>query len=123
MEAQDSNVNINDDDTTEEDLPPDQKSRLTTKSTNKSTSKSSKIAPIAIKKTPNYKDIISKIEGEIINKTTKKVLRGDTIKNFLESITDHRAIQKFLEDNALEFFAMIPRNERPKEVLLRGIPP
>lgn len=82
-----------------------------------------KIEPITIKKTEAYYDLINHIETNLIKKVTRKILKGDTIKIFPESIDDYRSIQKYLTDNAIEHFRMAPRNERPKKVLLRGIPP
>lgn len=82
-----------------------------------------KIEPITIKKCTNYLNIISHIEGKIINKTTKKILKGDTVKIFPETTDDHNSIQKYLSDNLIEHFRIVPKSERPRKVLLRGILP
>ena len=37
-------------------------------------------------------------------------------------ISEYRAIQKILTDKKIEFFAIQPKTERPKKVLLKGIP-
>lgn len=81
------------------------------------------VEQITIKKTEYYNDIINDIEVNILKKPTRKILKGDTIKVFPDTIDDYRTIQKYLEDKDLEFFAMRTKNERPKKVLLRGIPP
>lgn len=85
--------------------------------------KSPRTEPITIKKSENYADIINDIETNILKKPTRKFLKGDTVKVFPDSLEDYRTIKNYLEEKALEYFALKPKNERPKKVLLRGLPP
>ena len=66
-----------------------------------------------------------------LNFRLKKKVAGDLIQIYPSDIAhignignpiQYRHIQKFLADNTIEFFAVQPRRERPKKILLKGIP-
>ena len=77
--------------------------------------------PIFMKLTENFYEIISSLENSL-NTTLKKKVTGDLIQIYPAHVIQYRHIQKYLADNSIEFYAVQPRKERPKNILLKGIP-
>ena len=61
------------------------------------------------------------IENSFNSKIKKKV-SGDLIQIYAAAITQYRFVQKYLSDNNIEFYAVQPLRERPRKILLKGIP-
>ena len=80
-----------------------------------------KLQPNFLKMAENFSEIISNIENSL-NSTLKKKVNGDLIQIYATDITQYRFIQKYLSDNNIEYYAAQPRRERPRKIVLKGIP-
>ena len=72
--------------------------------------------------TPEKKTIHPTFLEIILNTTIEKKFNSDLIRICSTDIAQYRSIQKFLSDYKIDFFAVQPRKERPKKILLKGIP-
>lgn len=90
-------------------------------SANISNGETVKPEPIFMKMVDNWREIYSAI-SERVGFEPKKKVNGDLLKIFPGSIDAYRAIQKFLSDNNHQFFGMRLKNERPRKVIIRGLP-
>lgn len=92
----------------------------TTENTN-TIPKEPRCEPFYVKTTQNWRDIANKID-ELAECKVFKGVQGDFIKFFPKTIDVYRKIQKFLSDSNIEFFGMRPKNERPRKILIKGLP-
>lgn len=72
-------------------------------------------------KTKNWREISADIDQLAECKVFKKV-QDNLIKFFPSTIEIYRKIQNYLIVNKIEFFGMKLKNERPRKVLIKGIP-
>lgn len=77
--------------------------------------------PFYVKVSHNWREISTKID-EIANCKVYKKVQDTLIKFFPSTIEIYRKIQSYLTDNNIEFFGMRLKTERPRKVLLKGIP-
>ena len=77
--------------------------------------------PIFMKMGDNFSEIFNTLENTP-NSTLEKKVNGDLIQIFSTDTAQYQSIQKFLSDNKVELFAVQPRKERPKKILLKVIP-
>lgn len=113
--ANDNEDNSMDQTCEEEDSPQPQGSPPITKEP--------RVEPITVKRTEDFNEIMFKLENEIVKDNLKKIDKGDSVKLYPATIDQYRKIQQYLTETKLEYFAMLPKNERSKKVLLKGIPP
>lgn len=78
--------------------------------------------PITVKSTANFNDML-RLENEIVKTQIKKIYKLDSVKLYPETIDHYRSIQNFLTETSMKYYAMLPKNERLKKVLLKGISP
>lgn len=90
-------------------------------STQENTSSSEKPQPIFIKAVPDYKDLLHELSQLSLKKFSKKVI-DDLIRISPASIDNYRLIQRFLIEKNHKFYAMKPKGERPKKIVIRGLP-
>lgn len=74
--------------------------------------------PLFLKLVPEYKDILKQIQDLSPEKFDKKAIY-DLIRITPSSVNHFRLIQRFLTESKFQFFAMRPKAERPKKVVIR----
>lgn len=72
-------------------------------------------------KTENQKKVADEIDALARCKVYKKV-QDKLIKFFPSTVEIYRKIQQYLTEQKIEFFGMKLKNERPRKVLIKGIP-
>ena len=77
--------------------------------------------PIFMKMAENLSEIIFNIENSL-NSTLKKKVNGDLIQIYAIDINQYRFMQKYLSENNIDFYTVQSRRERPRKILLKGIP-
>lgn len=70
--------------------------------------------------TPNYKDILKFFNDKFPTATGK--ITGNLIRLSITSVDHYRTIQAFLDEKEIPFRTLDPRSERPRKVLIRGLP-
>ena len=76
---------------------------------------------IFMKMSENFTEIISDFENSL-KSTLKKEVNGDLVQIYATDITQYRIIQNYLSENKIEFYAVQTLRERPKKILIKGIP-
>lgn len=69
----------------------------------------------------NYRDILDGILEHIGAKLSEK-LTGEFIRITPTSTQQFRAIEEYLHEHQVASFGMQPKAERPKKILIRGLP-
>lgn len=77
--------------------------------------------PIFIKSLPNYRDLLAQLSELSTEKFDKKAI-VDLLRITPSSIDQYRFFQNYLSVNNIQFYAMKPKAERPKKVVIRGLP-
>ena len=77
--------------------------------------------PIFMKMSNNFVSLIDSLQNQL-NSVLKKRVSGDLLQIHPSDPIQYNAILNFLNLNKIEFFSSQPKNERPKKVLLKGIP-
>lgn len=77
--------------------------------------------PIYLKLTTNWRDIVSKINSTLNYEINKKV-QGELLKIFPKDVEEFRTIQNYLSVQNCEFFTMKLKSERPRKVIIKGVP-
>lgn len=83
--------------------------------------KEPRIEPIYVKTTDNWREIAAKVD-ELANCKVFKSVQGDCIKFFPKSVETYRIIQNYFADQKIEFYGMKLKSERPRKVLIKGLP-
>lgn len=83
--------------------------------------KSLRPEPFYIQMVENYREIIHDLFEHIGEKLIQKLV-GDFIRITPTSIETYRSCQSYLQEKKIASFGMLPRGERPKKVLIRGLP-
>lgn len=77
--------------------------------------------PIFLKMVENWREIYNDISKRVGFEPKKKV-NGDLLKIFPGTIDAYRIIQKYLSDNEHQFFGLRLKSERPRKIIIRGLP-
>lgn len=80
-----------------------------------------KVEPIFLKYGANWRKIVDSINKLIGDKLTLKNM-GDFVKIFPKTIEQFRIIESELIKNEIKFYAMQPKAERPRKIVIRGLP-
>lgn len=83
--------------------------------------KTDKPVPITLKLTPNWKEIVEKIETIPAVKVKKRMFK-DFINFYPSSVEGYRALQNYFSNCKFEYFGFPLKSKEPLKIVIKGIP-